>query len=127
MPFATLILHYVVCDAFRLEENPQRYHFAERMFGSIPEIIFTFRATPFLAQSGHTLVLGDPAADCIPFEGPLESVHAQDGISDEFWVRLVGEGGEGGDRERVWVVIGWCACWWRWSVFTPLNRVAASA
>lgn len=72
----------------RLEEEPRGYHFAERIFGSIPEIIFTFRATPFLAQSGHTLVLASPPIGCIPFEGPTESVHAQDSATDQFWVRL---------------------------------------
>jgi len=82
---------YVLCvkDAGRatnylIKYTPDGYHFAERVFSTVNDVITTFLTSPFLAESGDTMTLGNPIPGCISSEAAEDCRNSV--LSDEsFW------------------------------------------
>eukprot|EP00040_Diaphanoeca_grandis_P025114 m.138758 g.138758 ORF g.138758 m.138758 type:complete len:790 (+) comp30012_c1_seq1:378-2747(+) len=82
---------YVLCvkDAgkatnYLIKNTPDGYHFAERVFSSVNDVITTFLYSPFLAESGDTMTLGTPIPGCFPSE-VAEDGHGSVLSDESFW------------------------------------------
>ena len=65
---------YVLCvkdngnaTNYLVKSTAEGYHFAERVFSTVPEIVENFLVTPFLAESGVTMKLSAPVPGCEEF------------------------------------------------------------
>lgn len=81
---------YVLCvkdnglaTNYLVKNTAEGYHFAERVFDTIPEIIENFLTTPFLAESGITMKLGAPVPGCETFDIGMQRPDSM--IADNFW------------------------------------------
>jgi hypothetical protein len=82
---------YVLCvkdngnaTNYLVKSTAEGYHFAERVFSTVPEIVENFLVTPFLAESGVTMKLSAPVPGCEEFN--IGMARPESIIADNFWL-----------------------------------------